>query len=328
MFFLSAILRGGGPGRALCTPTFHGLSDGPYRRIRFSLKPIRHDYHNVLIFGDVRKLGETADELLQQEKKGNTNKSRAFWEIFSKRVKASAHLLPPRIAAKIAKSFDVHNQDTGLFVVLALALSGSMLKKADGFSLLTLTEILSRRLKKFTQDPLFKSIANHLPNVTYQLTAQQLLTFLESFHAAGHMADVYTCKRIARKVHACTGELDHEEIARASVAFAAHGYRDPSIYEALGDRAIEIKDTFSTRSLYRLFSGFHQSAVVCDQLLESFSKPLIAAKETQAFTSKEFRVISQVIADADAPLRELRRAYGVTEAESDSFGDADEIRQH
>lgn len=39
-----------------------------------------------------------------------------------------------------------------------------------------------------------------------------------------------------------------------------------------------------TSSLYRLFSGFHQSAIVCDQLLEAFSESLIAAREAQAFT--------------------------------------------
>lgn len=34
-------------------------------------------------------------------------------------------------------------------------------------------------------------------------------------------------------------------IARASIVFAAHGYRDPSLYDALGGRAIQIKDTFN-----------------------------------------------------------------------------------
>lgn len=82
----------------------------------------------------------------------------------------------------------------GLFVVLALALPGSMLKKADGFSLLTLTEILSRRLKKFTQDPLFKTIANHLPNVTYQLTGRQTCArVLEHLPCISWYTHTYIC---------------------------------------------------------------------------------------------------------------------------------------
>lgn len=72
---------------------------------------------NVLVFGDVRKLAATADELLR-EKKDKGHKSRAFWEIFSRRVKASAHLLPSRVAAKVARSFDSHDQDTGASLFL------------------------------------------------------------------------------------------------------------------------------------------------------------------------------------------------------------------
>ncbi|KFG44672.1 hypothetical protein TGDOM2_309790, partial [Toxoplasma gondii GAB2-2007-GAL-DOM2] len=109
MVFLSCLRLGGGPGRALCTPTFHGLSDGPYRRLKFALKPIRHDYRDVLVSADLRKLEETAQELLR----GKETKRRAFWEIFSKRVKASAHMLSPSLMALIAKSFDVHDRDTG-----------------------------------------------------------------------------------------------------------------------------------------------------------------------------------------------------------------------
>ncbi|CEM18602.1 unnamed protein product [Vitrella brassicaformis CCMP3155] len=85
-------------------------SDGPQRTIKFNLRPIRHDYQNVLVNADVRHLVRTAEKLLVDVA---TKKKRAFWEIFSKRAKLSMHLLQPLDMAIIGRAFDEHDQDTG-----------------------------------------------------------------------------------------------------------------------------------------------------------------------------------------------------------------------
>ncbi|PFH33967.1 hypothetical protein BESB_071190 [Besnoitia besnoiti] len=301
MFFLSLPRAGGGPGRALCTPTFHGLSDGPYRRLRFSMRPVRHEYRNVLVSADVRKLAETARELLREKQA----KRRAFWEIFSKRVKASSHLLSPAAMALIARSFDVHNRDTGIYVALATVLPACV-KDADGRSLLSLSDIFSRRLKLGSNPPLFEALARHLPNTMYQLTAKDVVRLLAALDAAGH-ADLATCQRVARKLRGEIELLDCHDLAEASAVFAGQGYRNPGLYQALARRAVKVQDSFDAHTLHRMLSGFSQNAVACDELLTSFSVLLVASKEK--FSNRERRIVEQLVADSDAPLKELRASY-------------------
>ncbi|EPR60833.1 hypothetical protein TGGT1_309790 [Toxoplasma gondii GT1] len=301
MVFLSCLRLGGGPGRALCTPTFHGLSDGPYRRLKFSLKPIRHDYRDVLVSADLRKLEETAQELLR----GKETKRRAFWEIFSKRVKASAHMLSPSLMALIAKSFDVHDRDTGIYVALATVLPEAV-KRADGRSLLTLSDVFSRRLKRDSNPHLFSTLARQLPNALYQLTGKDVLRILSSLDAAG-LADMLACRQVARKLLAELDELDSVDLADASAVFASQGYRNPELYSALARRAVDVKDSFDAPTVFRLLSGFSQNAVACDELLESFSTLLVSSKDQ--FTRHERHVVKQLVADADAPLKTLRESY-------------------
>ncbi|OEH75924.1 hypothetical protein cyc_04531 [Cyclospora cayetanensis] len=66
MLRLSSVLLAGGPGRSLCTPTAHGLSDGPFRRIKFRLhrQQFHRKYRDVLVSADVDGLVSTARELL------------------------------------------------------------------------------------------------------------------------------------------------------------------------------------------------------------------------------------------------------------------------
>nr|CEL69687.1 TPA: hypothetical protein BN1204_053920 [Neospora caninum Liverpool] len=301
MLFLSLPRLGGGPGRALCTPTFHGLSDGPYRRLKFSLKPIRHDYRDVLVSADLRKLTETAQELLRKKE----TKRHAFWEIFSKRVKASAHMLSPSLMALIARSFDVHDRDTGIYVALATALPESV-KRADGPSLLTLSDVFSRRLKRDSNPPLFKAIARQLPNALYQLTGKDVLRILKSLDAAG-LADMLACRQAARKLCAELDELDCVDLADASAVFGSQGYRNPELYQALSRRAVDVKDSFDAPTVFRLLSGFSQNAVACENLLESFSALLVSSRNQ--FTLHERHIVQQLVADADAPLQALRESY-------------------
>ncbi|KEP62831.1 UNVERIFIED_CONTAM: hypothetical protein HHA_309790 [Hammondia hammondi] len=301
MVFLSCLRLGGGPGRALCTPTFHGLSDGPYRRLKFSLKPVRHDYRDVLVSADLRKLAETAQELLREKE----TKRRAFWEIFSKRVKASAHMLSPSLIALIARSFDVHDRDTGIYVALATVLPEAV-KRADGRSLLTLSDVFSRRLKRDSNPHLFKTLAHQLPNALYQLTGKDVLRILSSLDAAG-LADMLACRQVARKLLAELDELDSVDLADASAVFASQGYRNPELYSALARRAVDVKGSFDAPTVFRLLSGFSQNAVACDELLESFSALLVSSKDQ--FTRHERLVVKQLVADADVPLKTLRESY-------------------
>ncbi|SCQ16645.1 conserved Plasmodium protein, unknown function [Plasmodium ovale] len=56
---------GGGVGRRLCMPIYSGSSDSVFKDKNFVLKKINHKYENVLLFGDVNKLRDTAIELIR-----------------------------------------------------------------------------------------------------------------------------------------------------------------------------------------------------------------------------------------------------------------------
>lgn len=41
------------------------------------------------------------------------SKSRGFWVVFSKRIKSSAYILPPKTISLVLRAFHVANKDTG-----------------------------------------------------------------------------------------------------------------------------------------------------------------------------------------------------------------------
>ncbi|CXI59348.1 conserved Plasmodium protein, unknown function [Plasmodium berghei] len=65
MLSLNLKKLGGGVGRRLCMPIYSGTSDCIYKDKHFVLRKINQKYENVLLFGDVNKLRNTAIELIQ-----------------------------------------------------------------------------------------------------------------------------------------------------------------------------------------------------------------------------------------------------------------------
>ncbi|KAL8273957.1 hypothetical protein Esti_002136 [Eimeria stiedai] len=140
MLRISGQLLGGGPGRSLCRPTAHGVSDGPFRRLKFKVDKSKshRKYRDVLVSGDVDTLLSTARELLLNqgrfrvsmsssggpqagEAPGAPEKSEGFWSVFGRRAKESLRLMKLTDAAFIAAAFEAHKRDTGIFVALASA---------------------------------------------------------------------------------------------------------------------------------------------------------------------------------------------------------------
>ncbi|KFG40697.1 hypothetical protein TGP89_309790, partial [Toxoplasma gondii p89] len=135
---------------------------------------------------------------------------------------------------------------TGIYVALATVLPEAV-KRADGRSLLTLSDVFSRRLKRDSNPHLFSTLARQLPNALYQLTGKDVLRILSSLDAAG-LADMLACRQVARKLLAELDELDSVDLADASAVFASQGYRNPELYSALARRAVDVKDSFDVRS--------------------------------------------------------------------------------
>lgn len=69
---------GGGVGRRLCMPIYSGSSDSAFKNKYFVLKKINHKYENVLLFGDVSKLRDTAVELIKGISSSGDNSNEGY----------------------------------------------------------------------------------------------------------------------------------------------------------------------------------------------------------------------------------------------------------
>ncbi|CEM18599.1 unnamed protein product [Vitrella brassicaformis CCMP3155] len=280
-------------------------SDGPQRSIRFKLRPIRHDYQNVLVNADVRHLVQTAEKLLVDV---GTKKKRAFWEIFSKRAKLSMHLLQPLDMAIIGRAFDEHDKDTGVFQEMA-AMIPLRITRFDGLSLVAMADLLSRRAKKAMDT--FRSLCSHLPNVMHQLSLNDIVQLLFALDRVDHI-DRTVCRRVSRKVAA---RLSHPEtktqveaatIAGLAAAFALHQYRSHPLYRLIARRAVMLADEFDTPSLGRLFHAFNSLSLDSVEMIEGMEEVLI--ERLPLFSREELSAIKEYVDDSEAGVMNLRDA--------------------
>lgn len=194
-----------GPGHASCKEMSVATQDGPTRHLRFRLKRINHDFGRVLCMADVKTLRKTADEILGQgnrhphspallmEKASHSSvpetstdaKSKAFWTVFSKRFKASMQIMSARDIVHVLKAFDASNQDTGVYVTAVLPLRQKV-HELDKGGLIGALHVLSQRLRKNTQQQLFRALANHVPNVMWQMNATEITATLWYLSHACH----------------------------------------------------------------------------------------------------------------------------------------------
>eukprot|EP00921_Rhytidocystis_pertsovi_P018961 GHVQ01030043.1.p1 GENE.GHVQ01030043.1~~GHVQ01030043.1.p1 ORF type:complete len:277 (-),score=16.07 GHVQ01030043.1:410-1240(-) len=250
------------PNRSLCMPTKNAESDGPYRTIRFKLRTIRRDFQNVLIHGDVKKLTSTAEELLRNP---TVRKSPSFWDIFAKRTILSAGSLTPVDMAFILKSFDEHKQIGGVYSIIGSRLM-TKTRQTNGIAMVTLLEILCRRLKKNYYPELFNVLTQQLPNIMYELPPADLIKILHSLHVAREYNEK-TCKVFERKLMAQMDEISAQDIANLSILLSLHGYRCPLLYQRIQECSLRKVQDFSAFTMHRLLWGLENADQDCDVLL-------------------------------------------------------------
>uniref|UniRef100_A0A0G4HBQ6 RNA-editing substrate-binding complex 6 protein domain-containing protein n=1 Tax=Chromera velia CCMP2878 TaxID=1169474 RepID=A0A0G4HBQ6_9ALVE len=285
--------------RGLMRPVFAFMQDSPALNIRFRMRKARKDYRTVLICADVKKLVETAEELLLD---GSLKKKKAFWEIFSKRTIASMHLLKALDMAMIARAFDAHGKDTGVFASMASHLPG-LAGNFTGLSLLTLVDIFSRRYRK--DAGAFSLLASEVPNVMYELSAEDLIHLLHCFKKGGH-ADLVLCRRAARKVMARVEDLDLIAVCGASSAFGVHRFRSLPLFSALARRATEHAEELDSRGIFNLLFGFKETETEAPpELLEALEENII--DKIPEFPEWELKVVTAVVSESSARLESLRR---------------------
>lgn len=281
MIRLSLRLRG--PGHASCKEMSVVTHDGPSRHMRFRLKRINQDFGKVLCMADARTLRNTAVEILEIVKQSGrcnlltddlstssdasspvVDKTAGFWTVFSKRFKASLPILSARDTVKIIRAFDAAKQDTGVYVAAVLPLK-QKIHELDKSSLIHGLHVLSKRLKKNTQKEFFSSIANHVPNVFWQMKALDMVATLWHLSQACH-TDSSLAKYMQPKFCKLAEGLNDIELGTAALAFARHGHSDVRLFERI--REIFPLDC-SGEALFRLSWGFTMAGVEVADLLHN-----------------------------------------------------------
>ncbi|GBE59223.1 hypothetical protein, conserved [Babesia ovata] len=322
LFRLTGILRG--PGHASCKELSVVTQDGPARHIRFRLKPIKHDFGKVLCMADAKTLRKTAEEVLRLEGATSTSmvplleweerrpatesqtqhKSKAFWTVFSKRFKASMPIMSAVDTVHVLRAFHEANKDTGVFVVAAPILRHRT-QELDKKGLVDALHILSRRLKHNTQQQLFRTMADHVPNVLWQMSAADVVATLWHLSRAG-LADkdlaAYMQPKFCDTEHtlddigAYTAEIFQSRAGRgtAALAFARHGHTDAALF-----RRIEagMGQDCSGEALFRAAWGMHMAGVDVDALLGSHL--LTCLQHIQQSDSRATEVWRTILRDSD-----------------------------
>ncbi|MDE1142140.1 MAG: hypothetical protein PW999_21350 [Paraburkholderia tropica] len=122
-----------------------GLSDGPWRDVRFKLRRVRRDYYNVIVNANTKTLTRTAEELISNP---SVTKHEGFWISYSIRVKQCLHLLSLVDMSVIALSFDMHKTDFGIYADFAAVIPLVLQReRVNGVSSVILADILSRNLR-------------------------------------------------------------------------------------------------------------------------------------------------------------------------------------
>lgn len=98
-------------------------------------------------------------------------------------------IMSARDIVHVLKAFDASNQDTGMakfqgysygsgvYVTAVLPLRQKV-HELDKGGLIGALHVLSQRLRKNTQQQLFRALANHVPNVMWQMNGMNLSTCL------------------------------------------------------------------------------------------------------------------------------------------------------
>jgi len=287
---LSVVRLKGGPGRSLGTGTYVGSSDGPWKRLKFRVGKLRRDFQRTLINGDVKTLVSTAQELLRDP---NVVKSRGFWEIFSKRVEASVHLLSPLDAATICSSFDKCDKATSLYSTCATTVP-RMKKPFSGTAIKMLIQVLSKRTPD--NKSVMKFLTQRVPDAMYQLSVDDIVVILQALKGMDYTSEL-VCGRMMSKVATQFGELDSRTIGVVSEVASAHRYRNLDFFSALERRGTDIVHQFEGESLLKFLVGFNRLSIDCPKFLKA-AKPRIASL-CQTFTKDQLESLHTLLEDSN-----------------------------
>lgn len=250
-------------------------TDSPFRHIKGNFVMRKRHYNETVVMGDVRKLMETAQEMLMQQSK---EFPRAFWEVFAKRCLQSMHMLNATEMALVARTFDAHSpvlrQRFDVYRPIAMRVA-TLKERFPGMAVLALAEILPRRLP--TDDDqdvagLLRTLGRHAVGALWELKPAHAVRVLEAVSEQGVKDASLTC-RVAKKVHAQLGQegvaspLSLPELASVGATMANQDHRDLDLFMTLADASTQLCEDALARG-----TGVHEAAESMKSLLASFEK--------------------------------------------------------
>jgi len=218
-------------------------SDGPFRhmKVKFTDRNRKKNYNEVLVTGDVKKLVDTAQDMLQEH--GSKVVPDPVWKQYAKRCVASMHLLKPLELAIIARCFDAYDIDLkgaefNVFGSLAKQLRETAAQKDfPGLAVLVLADVVARRLQngKNSKEELLDLLGRKACQCMWELSPSNAVEVLTSVTSAGALHPTL-CTRVARKVQSQLETLPLGVLAKTAKALAAQEHRDLSLLQGIAHR--------------------------------------------------------------------------------------------
>ncbi|CDJ60092.1 hypothetical protein, conserved [Eimeria maxima] len=288
----SRVLLGGGPGRSLCNPTAHGLSDGPYRRLKFVLNRqiARKRYRDVLVSADVDGLLCTASELLLN--------SAPYYSLLSSALGSSPKATPEATSKTIprgtVKRFFVALAPLFGALDSAPSRSGTRRRMQQQQLLLQHRQHAAAAAAAATEasaaagvTPAGSEVLRILEAATPKQQQQQQVE--QQLQLLGRL--------VWRKIAASVPFFQPAELNRTVLALNGCGLRVPPLLKQIEDRALAVHSQFSAADALELLRGFAAAAFDCDALLQSFEPLLLQHAST--LTRKEVHLLQHLIDEAD-----------------------------
>lgn len=272
-------------------------TDSPFKHMRPKVVERKRHYNETLVMGDVRKLIETAQEVLSQQSK---TFPRAFWEIFARRCIQSMHLFNPLELAIVARTFDAHDPQLrpwfDVYRPIAEQARGQARdqKGFPGLAILVFSEIFPKRLDKGKIDvkSLLTMLGRQAAKVMWEFSPGHAIRVLATLTETG-IRDASICARVAKKIEAqlgVPGSLELDELASLAWALSKQDHRDLVFFANLADyaasRCEEIVDSKrgvadAAKALGRILEAFQTLGIddVPARLRSSFEQAELVATE-------------------------------------------------
>lgn len=319
-----------------------GTTDGPFKHLKPKFTEHRAHYQDTLIFGDVRKLMRTSEEVLAAKSVDQqTRFPQSFWEIFPKRAVKSMHLFSPGEMALLAKAFDtpacrgaqtrdvyeamllqISRRDEGVGIPTAALRSepGGSPGAWGGLPLAILIDVFSRWLGR--QENLgmaqsycavLEALGSKVLDAMWELKVVDLAQILSSL-ARMEVRDTALCRRTAEKVRARMSELGLKELADVAAAMAGQNHRDVALFRSIARRAAEVlrshdgdERAVSMREMEEEWATEHKSPISDSRSLELTLEGGESAAEAVVRLLASYKELKIYLRPAGGPLVEALR---------------------